>query len=267
MLMKVDGAQAAGYSFSAVVVSSVGVGCYLALRHLRALDRRVRELELTAQQQATALEWLTRRTDCLSDPQAGAPASAVATAAAKVVPLPAARRGSSRDSAKIARVNSWESMASEAGGYKTAEEDMDEGEAPAPAPTRAQPSLEVLPASPGASPSWGTESMWSCVPPGGAGALEGASPLPESRSIGAGGSGEAASGDATSGEGSDGGWAAVTHESHDASGIASVVQVLRDVWSRARCVGRGGWREVAGGGGSPSGRRYVWGRAWRPSYA
>jgi len=213
-----------------VAVVSAGT-VYLGWRHARMLERRIRELEVTAQQQATALEWLTRRTDCLSPPatsQSFSQSEALARAAA-VAPgstgagTQAAARRSSRDPPVLTRGNSWESM-SETAGYKTAEEDTEEGEVAAARP-RPGPPLETVPASPAVPSTWGLESTWSCVSSGGA--IDGASPLPaeSTRQAANSGEGRAIAAESLAAEGAEG-WAAVGDEARDPrrEGLENVLQ-------------------------------------------
>ena len=138
-------------------------------------------------QHATALEWLTRRTDSITSPSSNSliPPQAVSTLK---LPPPAstskpsnetkkplgptrvpldATMGSRRSIAPLTRAHSWDSIASEATGYRTAEEDVEDAEQPSPTPALMTP-IPQSPLDPGsaASPAarpWGADSAWNCV--------------------------------------------------------------------------------------------------------
>ncbi|KAL3893653.1 MAG: hypothetical protein SGPRY_014083 [Prymnesium sp.] len=217
---------------------------------MRALERRVRDLEVISHQQSTALEWLTRRTDCLSQPQPlnsevrkastapskAAPSTPPTCTSAGQKPVQAARR-SGREAGSLHRGNSWESM-SETGGYKTAEEDVEGGDAASSGlPNRAAVQVESLPAS----PAWGAESTWSCVST--SGGVDGAPSLPVSvadgkvvkeKTRGASLDQQPATINGDICEGTAEGWAAVGDETRDPSreGMESVLQRADDLYKK-----------------------------------
>ena len=153
-----------------VATAGVGVGCCVALYLLR---KRVRALELTLEQTASKLEGeFARKLDAMTQrlETVGTEASEArrrcdaAAAAPRVMAMPS-----------FVRSPSWESQmtdATDAGGYKTADEDMMEEDGAGRTVTRRRvPSTDDgagEPESPVVCRDWGAQSLlgetaWSCV--------------------------------------------------------------------------------------------------------